>query len=162
MASFDLKNATIVFHDGGSNTLTVKVMEGVISWTEKRNIIYVKDRGILDSTRLGDQEPMDVKFDLIWEFLLAVSGSGVPTPEDVLKNRGEAAGWQTTGPNCETFCIDIIITYTPICFTGHDVETFTLQYFRWEQMDCNPKEAQISVSGKCNVQFAGDTHTHTS
>jgi hypothetical protein len=69
----DLKNAVINFKSGGTGsnvkTLEVKIGEGNITWTEKRNMEYTLDRGQLDTVREGDEVPVDVKIDLVYEFL---------------------------------------------------------------------------------------------
>lgn len=150
MAQFDLKKATVKLKDGAAHELTLRIGEGSLSYTEKKNRKYVKDRGILSSVVDGDEEPVDVKFDLIWVFLTA-SGGGTPTPEDFLKKRGEAAGYTSSDPDaCAPYAVDIEITFDPEC-SPTEIETITLPDFRYEQIDMNAKDGMISVSGKCNV-----------
>jgi hypothetical protein len=153
MAMFDLKHADVVIQDGSSppKQLSIHVGEGTLSFTEKRPIQYVKDRGLLYGVREGDQEPMDVKLDIIWEFLRATAGSGVPTPEDVLKQRGEAAGWVSSDPDpCNPYCVDIYVYYDPVC-PSEENENIGLVEFRYEQIEANAKSGMLMVSGKCNV-----------
>lgn len=151
MPVFDLKNCSVKFKDDGSEELTAKVYEGNFSFTEKRNVVYIKDRGLLSTVRLGDQEPLEVKIDLIWEFISASTGSGTPTPIEAIKGIGEASGWASTSDDpCEPYCCDIELINTPPC-EGFDIETIILPMFRWEQIDQNTKEGQLSVTGKCNV-----------
>jgi hypothetical protein len=143
-------NAVITFLQ---NELTIKVGEGNLTYSEKQNVEYKKDRGLLDTVRLGDEEPLDVSFEFWWEFLKASTG-GTPTIEDVLKKRGEAADWVTTSDDeCEPYCVDIVVLYTPPC-SGEDAEEIVLREFRWESLNHDLKAGTISVSGKCNVKEA--------
>jgi hypothetical protein len=138
----------------GARTLSVKIAEGTISYDEKVARKYTKDRGILSGIMNADQEPMDVKIDAIWEFLTASTGSGTPTPEDVVKQRGEAATWVSTDEDdCNPFCIDIEIHYSPNCDTVED-EFITLPYFRYESINHDFKNAVVAMAGKCNVTQA--------
>jgi hypothetical protein len=155
MSQFDLKNATIYFRDGTNPTpleLELKVAEGAISFTEKKPRKYTRANGRLHTVVDGDEEPVDVRIDLTWEFLRAVAASGTPTPMDVLKQRGEASSWvssDTTDP-CAPYAVDIVIEYDPGC-ASEDLETIVISDFRYEQVDGNPKEATLSVTGKAHV-----------
>jgi hypothetical protein len=115
---------------------------------------YKLDKGELDTVREGDDVPMDVKLDAVWEFLRASSGS-TPTFEDAFKNRGEASGWTSadTDDPCAPYAVDIEIEYVPPC-GGEDREFIVLPSFRYEQLDHNAKDATIAVSGKCNAREA--------
>lgn len=153
MAQIDLKNATIKFKDGGSEELEVKVGEGNLTFTEKVNRIYTKDRGILNDVRDGDEEPVEVSLDIIWEFLKADSGDP-PSPIDVLKNRGQASAWVSTDADaCRPFAVDIEILYEPPC-GGENNEKIVLNDFRYEQLQYDLRNASVAVSGKCNVTEA--------
>lgn len=150
MAQIDLKNATIKIKDAGSNNITVKLGDGNLTYSEKRNFKYVKDRGLLDTVRQEDEEPVEVKIDATWEFIKADSGDP-PTIEDALKKRGEAAAWVSTSTDpCEPYAVDIEITYDPPC-SGIDDETITLPDFRYETFEHDLKGGTFSISGKCNV-----------
>lgn len=130
--------------------LTIRIGEGNASWTEKRPITYVKDRGLLDTVREGDQEPVEVKLDATWVFLKADTGDP-PTIEDALKKRGEASGWLTTSDDpCEPYSVDIVIEYTPPCST-EKLEIYTIQDFRYEEIGHDLKAGTLSLTGKCNV-----------
>jgi hypothetical protein len=154
MAQIDLKNAVITFIEGGAATLEIKIGEGNLTYSEKRNVQYVKDRGELDYTRLGDEEPVDVSLDFVWEFLkgdTAGAGDVLITPEDFLKFRGGASAYVTTDPDpCAPACIDIKITYSVPCATIKD-ETILLKYFRYENLNHDLKAGSVSITGKCNV-----------
>lgn len=150
LAALVADNAVLTFVP---RTLTIKVGEGNLTFNEKNNMEYKRDRGLLSTVRKGDQEPLEVSFEFWWEFLKASTGL-TPTIEDVLKNRGEAASWLTTSDDtCEPFCIDIVILYTPPCSTL-DKEKIELKMFRWETLNHDLKQGMLSCSGKCNVTEA--------
>ena len=131
--------------------LQIKIGDGQLSYDEKRTLEYKKDRGILDTVRLGDQEPMDVKLDLQWNFLRSTSGDP-PTPEEALKNIGAASTWVTSSADpCEPYSVDILIIHAPPCGTS---EHILLKSFRWETINHDTKQGMLSTSGKCNVQTA--------
>jgi hypothetical protein len=133
--------------------LDVKIGEGNMTYSEKRNIEYVLDRGVLDTVKEGDDEPVEVKLDFTWEFLRASSGQ-IPTISDALKKRGEASHWVSSSDDlCEPYAVDIEIEYIPPC-GGEQTETILLQDFRHEQLDHDLRQATVSVTGKCNVKEA--------
>jgi hypothetical protein len=136
--------------DVAPRQLQIRIGEGNISWTEKRPIMYVKDRGVLDTVREGDEEPVEIKLDATWIFLKA-STSQTPTIEDVLKKRGEASSWTTSGSDpCEPYCVDIVVEYTPPC-TTEKLEVYTIRDFRYEELGHDLKAGQLSITGKANV-----------
>lgn len=65
----DLKDATIKLKDAGSNEIELHIGSGNLSYTENRQIKYVTDKGLLWKTKLGDEQPMDVSLDIVWEYL---------------------------------------------------------------------------------------------
>ena len=134
--------------------LEVKIGEGSMNYNEVKPRDYILNRGLLDSVRDGDETPVDVSFDFVWEFLTAVTDAGIPTIEDALKQRGEASEWVTTSDDpCEPYCVDLEVHYDPAC-GGDNTEKIVLQYFRYESLDHNLGDSQISCSGKCNVTEA--------
>jgi hypothetical protein len=134
--------------------LEVKIGEGNANYTETADRVYIKNRGLLDTVRNGDEVPVDVSFDFVWEYITGVSASALPTLEDVLKQTGEASAWVSTSTDtCESYCVDLEIQYDPDC-GGNNSETVTLPYFRYEKLDHNLRDSQISCTGKCNVTKA--------
>lgn len=158
----DLKDATLKLRDGSTptaNEIEIKIGEGNLTYSENRNIEYTLDRGNLDEVREGDQVPMDVSFDLVWEFIKgdASSGGAPPSVEDALKNLGNAASWVSTDADtCRPFALDIIIEYVPSCGAGAqaDQEIITLPDFRYETLDHDLRAGTISCSGRCNATQA--------
>jgi hypothetical protein len=152
VAVFDLKLATVTLQDGSGspNTLAIRVGEGTLSYTEHKNRTYKKDRGKLYKVVNGDDEPIDVSFDLIWEYLRGDSGKP-PSPEDAMKQINNASSWVSTDTDtCSPYCIDIITVFSPACIVDK-TEKIALPQFRYEQLQYNAKESMIAVSGKCNV-----------
>lgn len=130
--------------------LNIRIGDGNCSWTEKRPVTYVKDRGILDTVRLGDQDPVEVKLDFTWVFLASASGDAAPTIEETMKKTGLASTWTTSSDDvCEPYCIDIEIEYTPPCSVAP--ELYQLKDFRYEDLGHDLKAGQVSVTGKCNI-----------
>ncbi len=154
MAQIDLKHAVLTMKDkDAANSLEIKIGEGNATWTEKINRIYTKNRGLLNDVRDGEEEPVEVSLDFIWEFLKSASGDP-PSPIDVLKNTGEASDWVSVDDDeCRPFAIDIEILYTPPC-GGVDKERIILEQFRYEQLQFDLRNATVAVSGKCNVTEA--------
>lgn len=131
--------------------LTIKIGDGNITWNDTVNLEYQMDRGILDAVVEGDDVPLDVSLDCAYEFLTAVTGSGIPTPEDVLENRGEASTWLSSASDpCEPYGIDIEVDYAPPCAdVYHEITTFPT--FRFERINHDVAGATLAISGKCNV-----------
>lgn len=135
---------TILPHD-----LVVIMGEGNLTWTEKKNVEYKKNRGLLRNVRLGDQEPVEVKMDFLWELLTSTSGA-VPTVREALKQEGNAAAWVTAGADpCEPYAVNLVVIYTPPC-SATLIETYYLTEFRFEELDHDLKAGTVAVSGHCN------------
>jgi len=130
--------------------LEIKVGEGNLTYDEKRNMEYKKDRGALDTVREGDEEPIDVRLDIQWEWLSSGGADIFPSPEEALKKEGLASSWLSSSSDpCEPYSIDIIISYDPDC-SGVDGELITLEDYRWESLNHDLKAGTLATSGKCN------------
>lgn len=158
MAQKSLKNCTVTIKDGGSNSIELKVGEGTVSWSEKRTIEYTLNRGKISSadggaTREGDDQPLDVSFDIIFEYYKS-AGTEDPTPVEALKKEGGASTWATTDSDdpCAPYAVTIEIVYDPDCDSGIDnpIETITIPRFRYESIDADLNAGTLSVSGTCN------------
>lgn len=158
----DLKDVTIKLIDGTTptaNELEIKIGEGNLTYSESRNIEYILDRGRLDEVREGDEIPMDITFEFVWEFIKGSSDSAgsPPTIEDVLKNIGNAATWISTDSDvCRPFAIDVVLEHVPNCGAGGNVdqEIITLPDFRYESLDHDLRAGQVSVTGRSNAVSA--------
>jgi hypothetical protein len=161
----DIKNATIKMKDGTTPTpeeLEIKVGEGNVTFKETSARTYELDKGRLDTVRNGDEAPVEVSLEFLWEWLKADTGLP-PTPVDALKKRGEAADWVSSSADpCEPYCVDIEITLAPDCEDGSKNEVILLPDFRVEELNYDLRAGQISVSGKCNVTEATITRVAAS
>lgn len=135
--------------------LDIKVGEGNLSYDEKRKVKYILDRGRIDSVRLDDDEPMDVKFEFIWEYISAAQNTDPPTPDEALKNIGNASDWVTSSADpCEPYSLDVELLNAPPCTGSKVEEDIILPDFRWEGLNHDAKANQVSVTGKCNALYA--------
>jgi hypothetical protein len=141
----------------GPNELEVEIGEGQFSYTEKRNVDYYKDRGLLDTTREGDEEPVELTMDFKFSKIRAASGEWTPTVEEALKFivGSPAEHWTPSdGNECSTpAALDVIILETPPC-AGVPNQEWTFNDFRYEQLQHSFKDGTVSCSGKCNVTSA--------
>jgi hypothetical protein len=149
MAQIDMKNCTFKFKDGGANSLEFKVGEGSMSFRERRNLIFTRNRGKLDLVKIGDDVPVEVNFDITWEFLKALGGASTPTPYEFLKKTGPAAGYTSAGPACEPWAIDIEVSNVTPCGSDSD-EKITLPDFRPDRIEGGLRDAMLRVTGRCN------------
>ena len=152
MAQIDIKDCTITIKDGTTpaNSLEVKIGEGNLTYSERVNREYTKDRGLLDIVRDGDEEALELRIDAVWEYIKEDSGE-TPTIEDALKQRGGASAWVSVDADtCQPYAVDIELEYAPDC-TSDDKETLTFTEFRYEQCDHDLRAGTISISGHCNV-----------
>jgi len=123
----------------------IKVGEGNLTWTEHNPMVYVLDRGELDDVKRGDEMPVDVKLDVMWEIM---SSTGASNLEDAIT--GEGGESTSSDPDtCRPFACDIVVTLAPDCGI---TMVYTLADYRWETMDHDLKAATISTSGKCNIK----------
>ncbi len=130
--------------------LDVKIGEGNLTYTEHKDYKYMLDRGDLDTVREGDEKPVDVKTDFVYEFVS--TGTSVDlSPIDALKGIGGADEWvSSSADKCEPYSVDLRIVHIPPCGTEKD-EVTLFPTFRYETLEFNIKDAQIACTGKCNV-----------
>lgn len=149
----DLKNATIKIYDGSPvpNELEVKIGEGNFTWTETYNREYSLDKGKLDTVRNGDETPLSVTMDFVWEWIKAQPGQA-PTVVDALKQRGEAADWVSSSSDpCEPYSVDLELFIDPECNDGSYAERIYFSDFRQDTLDHDPSEGSIACTGQCNI-----------
>lgn len=160
MQQIDLKNCTITILDGSSNSVAVNIGSGSIKWTESRNIEYVLDKGLLATAavRKGDEVPVEVDLEFVWDFIESSGGLNV-SPYEALTQTGGAAAWVSTGGACEPYACKLKIVNDYNCGTS-DVETIILDKFRYEKISPDARSGMISVSGKC--QITRGTYTRAS
>jgi len=130
--------------------LEIKVGEGDFTFTEAKNYDYLLDRGNLDTVREGDEVPLEVSIDCVYEFLKSSSGKDV-TVREAFGGIGAASEWVSSSDDkCEPYGTDILLRHCVPCGTEEDEEVM-FQDFRPEKKDYKLSDATISVSGKCNI-----------
>ena len=138
--------------------LEVKIGEGNLTFTEAKEYEYLLDRGNLDTVKEGDEQPVEVSLEFVYEYIKTSSGEDI-TPVDAIKQIGEAAGWiSSDSDQCTPYAVDMLAKHCVPCGTDED-EDVLLQDFRWESLDYDYQAATISVSGKCNVSDATVTRS---
>lgn len=137
------------------HTLEINIGEGNLTWTETRAIVYKMSYGLIKYAMLGDQTPMDVSFDFVWEFLKSATGEPV-TPKEALTQSGAASSWMTTDTDtCQPYAVNLILTYNPPCINVYS-EIITFPNFRQETLDQDLRNGTIAVKGKCLAQVIED------
>jgi len=130
--------------------IEVKIGEGNLTWSEAKEYEYLLDRGNLDTVKEGDEQPVEMNLEFVYEYVKTQSGQAI-TPVDALKQSGEASEWVTTSSDaCEPYCVDILAKHCVPCGTPYDEDVLFVD-FRYESLDFDMGEATIAVSGRCNV-----------
>jgi hypothetical protein len=139
-----------------SQRIEVKIGEGNISWTEAKEYEYLLDRGDLDTVKEGDEQPLEVSLEFVYEHITTGTGEDI-TPVDALKQQNEASEWVSSSSDlCEPYAIDMIVMHCVPCGSEEDEQT-VFSDFRYESLDFDLSEATIAVSGRCNVSEATPT-----
>lgn len=140
-------NGVITF---AANELEIKVGDGDVNYTENDEYLYDLDRGDLDTVRQGDQQPMQVTLDFVYEHITTGTGE-VISPMDALKRRGSASEWvSSSADKCEPYGVDIEVHHVVPCGTNQD-EITLFPDFRSDSREISFRDATISVTGRCNA-----------
>lgn len=151
MAMIDLRNATVKLKDGGFNSLEIKIGQGNLTYSEKRQIDPVLSRGKVDTVRENEDQLMQVSFNFIWEFLKS-SGLEPPTIEECLKHTGPAASWISANSDIKApFSVNIEIEHIPPC-SGVDKETVELPMFNYLELAHSLMDGTVACNGLCNAK----------
>lgn len=130
--------------------IEVKIGDGNLTYTENKEYEYELDRGDLDTVREGNQVPMDVNMDFVYEFVRTGTNENI-SPVDALKGIGGASDWYSTSDDpCEPYCVDIEIEHDPPCGSA-ETETTIFPDFRYDSLEFDLSEAAISCTGRCNA-----------
>lgn len=133
-----------------ANQLEIKIGDGNLTYTEHKEYEYQLDRGNLDTVREGNQVPMDVRIECVYEHITTGTGENI-TPLDALKRKGKASEWVSSADDlCEPYAVDVEIEHNVPCGTNQD-EVTLFPDFRHETAEINLKDATISITGKCNA-----------
>lgn len=137
-----------------ANSITVKIGEGNLTYSEKRPVEFTRDRGNLDTVREADDEPIDVQLDFTWDWITSESGATAPTVEEAFKGTGPASSWvnASTDP-CRPRSVNIAVLNAPDCSSVGD-EVIELLEFYYEELNHDMRAGQVSVTGRCNRTVA--------
>lgn len=145
-------NAVITFLP---QRLAIKIGDGNVTYTEAKEYTYELDRGRLDTVREGDDQPLAVNLQFMYEFVRTGTNL-VITPSDALKGIGGAVDWVSASVDpCEPYAVDIIIEHVPACAgAAAQPETTTFPKFRHDSLAFDLSAASIAVQGRCNATEA--------
>jgi hypothetical protein len=133
-----------------ANRIEVKVGDGNLTWTINKEYEYLLDRGNLDTVREGDQQPLDVTLDSVYEQITTGTAETV-TPYDAMNGVGGAAEWVSASADaCEPYAVDIQVAHSQPCGTAQD-EITVLPDFRYDTLEVDIDAATISFTGRCNA-----------
>jgi hypothetical protein len=128
--------------------LSIKVGDGDLKYTENPTYQYFNDRGILDTVRLGDDTPMDVDLNFVFEHITTGTNETI-APMDALKRMGSASEWVSSATDkCEPYAVDLIVEQDPPCGTNQK-DIFTFPDFRADKREASFKDANIVITGRC-------------
>jgi len=130
--------------------IEIKVGDGNLTWTVNREFEYLLDRGDLDTVREGDQVPLDVTLDMVYEFITTGTDL-VITPYDALNGIGGASEWVSSSADaCEPYAVDIEVEHDPPC-GSEESEITTLPDFRYDTLEADLSAATVVATGRCNT-----------
>jgi len=136
-----------------SQRIEVKIGEGNVTWTEAKEYEYLLDRGDLDTVKEGDEQPLEVSLEFVYEHITTGTSEDI-TPVDALKQQSDASEWVSSSSDlCEPYAVDMIVMHCVPCGSDED-ELVTFSDFRYESLEFDLGEATIAVSGRCNVSEA--------
>ena len=128
----------------------VKIGDGNLTWTVNKEYEYLLDRGNLDTVREGDQQPLDVTVDSVYEHITTGTNETI-SPYDAMNGVGGASEWVSASTDlCEPYAVDLEVVHTLSCGTAQD-ETTNLPDFRYDTLEVDIDAATISFTGRCNA-----------
>ena len=138
--------------------IDIKIGEGNLTYTEAKEYEYLLDRGVLDTVKEGDEQPLEVSLEFVYEYVTTGTSEAI-SPVDALKQKGGANEWVSSSADlCEPFCVDMEIDHEVPCGTNQD-ELTVLPEFRYDSLEFNLQDATIAVAGRCNATEATITRS---
>jgi len=138
--------------------IDIKIGEGNLTYTEAKEYEYLLDRGVLDTVKEGDEQPLEVSLEFVYEHVTTGTAEAI-TPVDALKQKGGAEEWVSSSSDlCEPYAVNMEIEHN-VSYSGTEDEITVLADFRYESLEFNFQDATISVSGRCNVSEATITRS---
>jgi len=156
MATRNMQDGSLKIKDGGSNELTIPVMEGDLSFVETTEAPVIMNRGTLYGMATPQETPLELSFTLKFEEWQGKSASGSdPSPVDALRNRGNASTWSGT-LTCGPYTVDLEFTISKPCSAaGEEDEVLTFADFHCDRLEFSEGEEYntIAVSGRALVVY---------
>jgi len=133
--------------------IDVTIGEGNLTWTEAKEYEYLLDRGNLDTVKEGDEQPLEVSLEFVYEHVTTGTSESI-TPVDAVKGIGGADEWVSSSDDlCEPYAVDLEVLHCVPCGSDED-ERIVFPDFRYESLEYDLGEATISVGGRCNASDA--------
>lgn len=130
--------------------IEVTVGEGNLTYTESKEYTYDLDRGNLDTVREGNEVPMEVSMEFVYDHVLTGTSETV-TVVDALKGRNGGAEWVSSSSDlCEPYSVDVEIEHTTPCGSVED-EVTIFPEFRYDSLEFDLSAATIACTGRCNA-----------
>lgn len=129
--------------------IEVRIGEGNLTYTEAVEYEYELDRGQLDSVREGDDQPVQVNLNFVYEFVRTGTNETI-SPVDALKGIGGAADWISASSDpCQPYSVDLVIEHEVGCSgTSVQREITTFPTFRRDTLAFDLDAASIAVTGR--------------
>ena len=150
-----LRDGTVkIADDGGTagpDVVTVDVEEGDFAYTERSPINVIHDRGVLDHSRLADEEPLSYSVGMRFQ---SFSTHATITPYDAVTKTGGAAAWTSDEPSSDVYAVILELAVTDPA--GGASETITIARAAIEEVafaEGNPHDT-LAFSGRAMVTRA--------
>jgi len=130
--------------------IEIKIGDGNLTYTESKEFEYELDRGDLDTVREGNEVPLELNLEFVYEFVKTGTNEST-TPVDALKGIGGAADWFSSSADpCEPYSVDLEIEHDPPCGSA-EKEITLFPDFRHDTLEFDLSAATIAVTGRCNA-----------
>jgi hypothetical protein len=130
--------------------IEVKVGDGNLTYTEAKEYEYDLDRGNLDTVREGNEVPLEVSLEFVYEHVITGTNESI-SPVDALKGKNGADEWVSASSDlCEPYCVDVEVEHEAPCGTAQD-ETTIFPEFRYDSLEFDFSAATIACTGRCNA-----------
>lgn len=145
--------SSVVIKDGSATPKSATIAcAGNLKWTETREMVEVKCRGLIDHRRTGDEVGFDISFDAAWYQLISkTANSGDPISlYEILSN----PGGYFTSTEAGAYCLDMEFTVAdPDAVAGNDEKMVFSDVFI-QKVDCSEAadKNMVAFSGKGKVR----------
>ncbi len=136
----NLRHGEITIRDGSGTPkeLVIKIAEGDMKWSVKRPSMIIKNRGVIDHRREGDQEAMDLSFSAKMEQWSYDDANTGLSPTDVILGTQVAkdAGWVSQDDCGDAWAVSIVFRmYDPCDANRETYEELEFPAFHADSVD---------------------------